>query len=190
MIERIISEELEPRAKALINKYVGKTCLLLSGGRTVWNDVLAFTGGNSHSDWDLMAVNDVGMYVPGRLEHWFSCHGEQLPGWEEVRMFHHEPARYRHSMKERHPSCIAWPVPTIGTSSLAAVYVALCLGYDRIVLCGAPLDDEGHFFDPSWVRTNFTNEARHDVWAEANRKIFDGKVKSMSGFSRDILGAP
>lgn len=190
MIERIVSEPLEARAQALVNKYTGKTCILLAGGRTVWADVHAFTGGNAHSEWDYMAVNDIGMYVPGRLEHWFSCHGEQLPGWELVREFHHEGTRHLHSMKDRHPSCIAWPVPTIGTSTLAAVYVALCLGYDRIVLCGAPLDDEGHFFDPPWVKTNFSNEARHDVWERARDNIFDGKVTSMSGFSREILGGP
>lgn len=193
MIEKIVSEQIEPRAQALVNKYAGKTLIMIAGGRTVWSDFARFTGNNWHSQWDVMAVNDVGMFYERPLEHWFSCHGGQIPGWSDVREFHHPPARYRHTMKYGnggHASCIEWPVPSIATSTNAAVLVGLIMGYDLVVMCGAPLDDDGHFFDPPWIRTNFSNEGRHDIWAEQNRKIFEGKVKSMSGVSREILGAP
>lgn len=190
MIERFIAEPLDPKAQALVNKYAGKTLILIAGGRTVWSDFQRFTGNNWSSEWDVMAVNDVGMFYDRHLEHWFSCHGEQLPMWSAVREFHHTAAKHRHSCKDRHHSCVPWPVPVTGTSTLAGVYVGLALGYDRIVLCGAPLDDSGHFFAPLSEKTHFAKSARHDVWERARDTIFGGKVKSMSGYSREMLGEP
>jgi hypothetical protein len=190
MIEKLVSEQLEARAQALVNKYAGKTLIVIAGGRTVWTDFQRFTGNNWHSQWDVMAVNDVGMFYDRHLEHWYSLHGDQIPEWSVVREFHFPAAKYRHSTKGRDPSCIGWPVPTIGSGAYAAANVGLCLGYDLIVLCGAPLDDGGHFFDPPWKATNFTKEARHDRWILSRDTVWEGRVKSMSGFSREILGEP
>ena len=92
-----------------------------------------------------------------------------------------------------------WPWPGHGTSSLNGCYTGLALGYDEIVLCGAPLDDSGHYFDPPTWHTNFVREIpdvdrggviQPRYWSEAKARIFDGKVKSMSGRTRDLLGAP
>lgn len=187
MIEKFVSEVLDTRAQKLVGTYKG-TLLICAGARSVWDDLKAFAE-KFHGKPDVMAVNDFGMFYPSHLEHWFSLHGEQLPGWCAVREFHHTPVMHRHTTKtQRHG--IPWAVPMMGTSSLSGVYVGLALGYDRIVLCGAPLNDEAHFFDPPWVATNFSNEGAHDIWQRANRDIFEGRVSSMSGVSREILGAP
>jgi len=87
-----------------------------------------------------------------------------------------------------------------GTSGLGACRVGLMLGYDDITLCGIPIDNSGHFFDPSWEKTNFQREIatkggriRGDgrrFWVNAKEKYFDGKVKSMSGYTKLLLGAP
>lgn len=84
-----------------------------------------------------------------------------------------------------------------GTSSLFATQVALSLGYDKIVLAGCPLDSSGHFYDPPYAPTNpaclYADEGfshlRND-WQAAANNLFGGDVRSFSGFTKDLLGAP
>lgn len=187
MIEKFISEPLPPSASELVDKFKG-TLLICAGAQSVWRDINEYSV-NAVAYYHLMAVNDIGMFLPHQLEHWYSNHGDQLPAWMQVRAFHHQQARYVHTAKHQRNG-IPWPVPTSGTSTLSAVYVALCLGYDRIILCGAPLDNSPHFFEGASAVTNFSAEGQHDIWDRANREIFEGRVKSMSGASRAILGAP
>ena len=189
MITNILTNPLTGNALNYFQKeeYRTRQLLILGGGHNVWDDYAAFT---RRSDGDVMAVNDVGMYFPHELRHWYSNHGDQLDGWNVVRQFHFDSTRVFHSNKEiRNPKYCFWPVVYNGTSSLAAATVGILMGYDRIVLCGIPLDDGGHFYNPR-ERSNFTNEAKERVWKNARDRWFDGKVKSMSGRSRDWLGSP
>jgi hypothetical protein len=64
------------------------------------------------------------------------------------------------------------------------------LGYEEIVLAGIPMDNAGHYFDPPWVATDLADSAVATVWREARDRVFDGRVKSLSGNTRDWLGAP
>jgi len=68
------------------------------------------------------------------------------------------------------------------------------LGYEEIILCGIPLDDAGHDGEPPWRRTNFTREVAGQInnpenrfWKEARLKVFEGRVRSMSGRTREWL---
>jgi hypothetical protein len=71
--------------------------------------------------------------------------------------------------------------------------VGIGLGYERMVLCGIPLDDGPHNGEPHWRKSSFTNEAadsddgmnRH--WKRARDLAFKGRVKSMSGRTKDWL---
>ncbi len=68
-----------------------------------------------------------------------------------------------------------------GSSSLLGALAGITLGYKKIILCGCPLEGlapEGNSYEafrPGWI-------------AEKDRVI--GKVKSMSGWTREFLGAP
>jgi len=188
MREKIISAQLSHEAEALVDKYRERICILLAGGRSVWQDFKDFACG-WHSDFDIMCVNDVGMFWPNHLEHWFSLHGDQFSGWCAVREFHYKPAKYLHACAPNNRA-IVWPVPQGGTSTMSAVYTALVMGYKQVVMCGAPFSDDGHFFDPLDRTSNFKHEALPERWIRARDTIFEGKVKSMSGLSREILGAP
>ena len=181
-LSRVIGEPLPEIA----GKYSG-SLHIIGGGRNVWEDIE-----NNKPTGDVMAINDVGMYWPKALVHWYSNHAPHLPIWAQARTFRKgmkdNPVQHLHSCYEGVKW--RWPFGGTGTSSLNAVYVALGLGYAPIVLCGIPLDDSGNFFDPHWVRSNFRREAHYDVWEFARDQVFDGKVKSMSGMSRQMLGAP
>lgn len=100
-----------------------------------------------------------------------------------------------HTQKIGNSQMVVWPWPGFGTSGFNAVLTGLGLGYEEIILAGIPLDDSGHYFDPPNTRTKFTQEVptlngelKH--WADAERNLFKGRVKSLSGRTREVLGAP
>ena len=183
----------------LYNKYTG--ILIIAGcGRCVWED-LEKAGVARNEDHDILCVNSMVEHYPGRVEHVYSNDHRLLPHWVGAR----RPKFIRNweQVKHIHSNNTAprgggnvWPWPGHGSSGLNAVYTGLALGYDQIWLCGIPLDDEGHYFDAPWIKTNFTHEVgsreNGDIkyWSNAARRIFDGKVKSFSGRTKELLGEP
>lgn len=182
-----------------------KSCsgsLIIAGpGRDIWEDL-----SQVNLNGDIMAVNDVGMHLPLPFKHWYSNDAKQLPFWLGAR-------RRRYQQEFPHPllhSChrgnvISWEWGNHGSSGLQACFVALALGYEEILLCGVPCDDSGHYFDPpeghrlqfnvnGWPKggtwSKFDRENERKFWTTARAHIFDGQVKSMSGWTRQLLGGP
>ncbi|MFQ5622443.1 MAG: hypothetical protein ACE5FS_03505 [Paracoccaceae bacterium] len=155
---------------------------IAGGGRCVWSDL------EGHWNGDVMCVNDIGMHFPGQVRHWYSNDAKMLAKWSAARrpllVARQERAILHHSCNPGH---IHWPWPGHGSSGLNAVYTGLGLGYDEIFLAGMPLDDSGHYFDPPWVKTNFVREVPERYWIRARDHIFKGRVKSLSGRSKEIL---
>jgi hypothetical protein len=72
-------------------------------------------------------------------------------------------------------------------SSLLAVKVALDDGAGKVILCGVPLSIGSNFNGTTPLRHSYAPYRK--AWEEAFPHI-DGRVKSCSGFTRDLLGAP
>ena len=188
-----------PYPEDMVDKFVGQRLVIVAGGRCVWED-LALLGvhGDANGGWHVMCVNDVVMHYPGLVTHMYTNDHRMMQHWLQARRplltRKYGPVKYTHSC--RVGGKYSWPWPGHGTSGLNAVYTGLGLGYDQIVLCGMPLDNSGHYFEPPWVVSNFESEVgvREDgtmmYWHNANQKLFGGKVKSMSGRTRELLGAP
>ena len=70
---------------------------------------------------------------------------------------------------------------TSGSSALLGVKVALKVGYDKIILCGCPLIGISG--------TNYNYKDFQSGWIAAKDLVM-GKVKSMSGWTKDYLGYP
>ena len=176
----------------LVGKYQGRKVLVVGSARCVWDDLSQF-----RHEIDVMTVNDMVIHLPGRVTHAYSNDAWRVPPMIQARrpkFVEQWGNPYGHSCNP-HEGVYVWPWPGHGTSSLNAVYTALALGYDEVILAGVPLDDSGHYFDPPWVKTNFTQEVKETesgprYWEMAAKKVFDGKVKSLSGRTRDLLGAP
>ena len=182
------------------DRYSGELWIV-GGGRGVWSDL------QNYRDQAVMCINDIGMHFPKKIAHWFSCHGDQLTTWSLARKF-----RYRFDSPLLHSTftgkkqwdvdisgIVKWPWPGHASSGINAAYTGLALGYDEIVLAGVPYDDDGHYFDPPeghslWSSENFHPQFGKDgfrtIWENANKWVFEGKVKSMSGMTRDVLGGP
>lgn len=78
-----------------------------------------------------------------------------------------------------------------GTSSMLAARIAMAVGFDKVILCGAPLSN-GPYLDgeDDWSRRNQNAlNSYRGPWRKAMHKgeIF-GKVYSMSGWTRELLG--
>lgn len=164
--------------------------LILGGGRSVWDDydrVRPWKG-------EIMAVNDIGMHLHDRLRHWVTLHAEYLPGWMAYRKGHlygSGDTPMTHSHKSKEGVDVTWSVCNVGgTSGLFACFLGLMLGYNEIVLGGVPMTNDGHYFDAPWYRTENEDATVQQVWREAQTNIFAGRVKSLSGHTRDWLGAP
>ncbi len=78
-----------------------------------------------------------------------------------------------------------------GSSAFFALMIAWILKYDKIMLCGVPLNAEPHWYDewempgPSWTPETLR------VWARfARRHKHMDKVRSTSGYTGYLFGTP
>lgn len=138
----------------------------------------------------VVAVNAAGRDFAGPLDHFATQHPELAAGWLLARERQNLPppgtlwcprtARRDQRLPWSHAE--SWG----GSSGLFGVSVALAAGADRVILCGVPLDATGHFDDPKPWR-----DALRYRSAWTCRAGFLGKhVRSMSGWTRQLLGAP
>ena len=180
--------------------------VIIGASRNVWQDYWDAPTKQA----DKMAVGNVSLFCPDKLDYIASMHRECLSAMKELRQHTVRFKWHRNENPETHGYGI-WPktfngvqipgkgivdrawtptdlgmTPNGGSSGLFAALVGLKLGYDEIILCGCPADN-GNFYDPEWVSDNFTKKRK--VWLGA-KEFFDGRVKSMSGYTRSILGGP
>lgn len=139
----------------------------------------------------IIGCNHAARDCPGRLDHWATMHPDQLPGWLATRRSagRPEPGRFWHARHRVVPAGIestaieSWG----GSSGLLCVAVAFELGVERVVLAGVPMNKaDAHYDDPRpWT------EARtyRQMWEFRLPRLL-GRVKSMSGWTRDVLGMP
>jgi hypothetical protein len=142
---------------------------------------------------DVMSVNIAGLVCPLNRRHWVSFHPDNLK--HLVPLTRDDPTQkdhiFTHSIKDAE---IVWdfddPELGNGTSGLLATLVALVLGYNPVILAGIPLDGSGNYNDiPGYRSVDWVSGSCHDKWLEY-RPLFINRVFSMSGFTREILGAP
>ena len=176
--------------------------IIVGSGRCVWDDLEKL--------WpitdDVMCVNDMIIHYPGEIDHVFSCDGYMLKHWWDARrppyrdQFKKIPQFHTVNNDQDVPKGYnLWAFAGGGTSGLAACFAGIGMGYEHIVLCGVPIDNEGHYWEAPWGKTNFQREIANSTgqirgdgrrfWVNAKEK-FNGRVKSMSGYTKKLLGAP
>ncbi len=171
---------------------MGSGRVAVGGGlyETVWDDYARVRPWKG----EIMCVNDAGMHLHDRVRHWVTLHPEYMPGWMAFRRGHlygsgDQPMT--HSNKAKPGVDVTWAMGQLGgTSGLYACFVALLLGYNEITLCGVPMTGSGHYFDPPWYGSEFADKPSQSVWKWAALNVFEGRVKSLSGWTKDLLGAP
>ncbi len=162
------------------------TALILGGASGVWEEAAEarrlFTPGL------LIATNHAGRDNPEPVDHWVSFHVELFPRWIAERARKGLPPAGQLWTAQRRIATdldVRRVANWGGSSGLLAVTVALELGCERIVLCGVPLDASAHYDSPeSW--REFGNYRK----AFITRQTQMTAVRSMSGWTRQLLGAP
>lgn len=168
--------------------------LIMGGGRCLWDDLARIDAAWSGQR---LAVNDIAGHYHGTIEHAATLHPEYMPGWLAYRDGHNYGNRghvYTHSDKARPGIQFAWSgLDTVGgTSGLFACLIALLMGYERIVLAGVPMDNGGHYFDPPGMASPHPLDDRPNTlaWEWARDNVFEGRVRSLAGNTRFLLGEP
>ncbi len=157
---------------------------IIGGGSDVLADYAAARK-LSHQH-DVLAVNDMIAEFPFRIKHAASVHPNRLPGWLNQRGYrkYNTPTSVWSNIRGNGVSNIVsddWR----GSSGLYAVRVALEMGYSKIILCGVPMQAEaGHYLRKKpWLQCEWFV----DRWP---RYCPRDNVRSMSGYTRELLGAP
>ncbi len=193
---------------ALLGKYSG-TLLIECPGHTFQHDTAQLTELCGEWRGPRMAVNYMGfLRETVTYTHWASIHTEFFK-WSRyigtpIKNLSSEGPRYLPLFQgEAHG---AYPVKGIsgvsdvnvwdvgingGTSTLFAAIVAIAMGYDRVVLTGAPLDGGGYLYgEPNKMGEQYGTRSIFLAWQQASLSVFKGRVRSVSGNSSRWLGRP
>ena len=170
--------------------------IIIGCSRNVWEEVEKLMPMNC----DVMCINDMISYYPYPMTHAYTNNERRLDTYWASRRFHYKQKQkgkpLMHTLSKWGEDYIGWPFHGNGTSAFNACKAAVLMGYDDIVLCGLPMDGSGHFWEAPWMRSPKGRRADEQywndisLWSEARKKIFKGKITSMSGNTRDLLGSP
>ena len=170
-------------------------CLVIGSARNWEEDVNAACELAEFNHFVL--VKRTGIIWPHKIDAWVSLHGDTIQAMYKQRLANgfSEPERIYCWEKTARSKCVThsggflFPGQTVSASSgIYGVKVALFdLKFDRVVMCGIPMDPKMGRFD------------HKDDWKHS-RAFFKGflqtlphmkeKVRSMSGLTKQHLGAP
>lgn len=166
-----------------------KLGLVLGGAACVWDDLAALEQILGET-WPglIIAVNDAIAACPRRIDHAVSLHPDKLPIWSCERARRGGNADFTTWSHQNTPAAPVdrdLPLRGSGSSGFHAIRIAQHLGCERIVLCGVPMDAGPHFHDGK----DWTDVKRYlPAWTQYKHEL--GDVRSMSGNTRTLLGAP
>lgn len=187
---------------SIAGKFKGRGVVVCGDAACVWADLEAFgcrdnsgRGMVRKDGFDFLTINRMVETFPGEIAHCYSNEPWLLDKFiaarrHEYRREFGEPA-HTHSCNKG--ARWRWPWGGYGTSGLGASLVGLALGYDTVVLAGIPLDNSPHNGEPPWRKCTFATEPPGKVnhnWERAIKLAFQGRVKSLSGRTREWLGPP
>jgi hypothetical protein len=170
---------------------MGKIAFVYGGAKTLQDDIDA-----AHAlckPDTIIACNDAGMEYEGVLPHFCTLHTELVPQWLEDRRSKclPDPLNFWTSNVKTIPECHAGLYKQVppwgGSSGLLCVTVAMHLGYDKIILCGVPLDRraEHYNYPGEWMDATRYRSA----WTK-HKGLMMGKVRSFQGWTAAIIGEP
>jgi len=194
----------------IAGKYAGKNAVVCGDAACIWEDLETLgarknAGGNRRGrvemeGFDFLTVNKLIETFPGNIAHAYSNEPSLLMKFIAARRteYRREFTTVTNTHSCNQGAKYRWPFGGHGTSGLGACLVALGLGYDKVIVCGMPLDNGPHNGEPPWRNCRFeVSEVASPKgggipshWERAIRLAFDGRVTSMSGRTQEWLGSP
>jgi len=138
----------------------------------------------------IFLVNDMIAKWPKRADYFCSLHAENLYGWISERERNKFPMGAEVWSDKGHPYKVVEKTATDwqGSSGLFAVKVALVENFDKLVIAGIPMETKHNHIERNreiWA----TAASFHPGWI-ANKVILKARVRSMSGWTKNLLGEP
>lgn len=192
-----VCQEVFQTMSYIIDRYSGKDLVILGAGSTLWQDYSKIF--DKHKG-DYMGINRVIIDFPGHLEHAVSAHSTSLVLLALLRRYYYPLQTHMntHSCQIEEPWAyenhlipqFLWDFPDYyhGSSGMVGVLAGLVMGYDNIVLAGMPMDETGYYCNPFWT-FKYIEHFMGD-WEKAAKSTFNGRVTSLSGNTRELLGEP
>jgi len=138
---------------------------------------------------DFMAVGlDCSDRVVSDIQHMATYHVEELEQFRARRQRIGANLDYQtHSHKA--PADRVWPLvarsPLSGSSAFLGCQAAVGMCYQKIILCGCPMQGQ------NLIKKRATGYDKFQKgWVKFAPQMFGDKVKSLSGFTRDLMGFP
>lgn len=166
---------------------------VLGGADCVWHD-LARARYICQPD-AIICVNHVGIEYPGAFDAWCSFHGSLLESWRREReKAGRPPAKemWVATTSDRYKQFSGYRMRTCGggSSGMFGTDVALDRGADKVILCGIPMTPTPHFHDRQHGKPWTEAEKHRAFWIKRAGYFQQAGVRSMSGWTRELLGAP
>lgn len=174
------------------------SALIVGCADRVWRDV---EEAQKLATFDkIYCVKLAGVHWKERFDYWITLHPEYMDDYEKQRHELGYPNGYEivaplvcelgdHGTKGTVHRRVSYRYPEMSSSASSGIYgakVALGDGHSRVVLAGIPMSNENHF---SRGRP-WTQKGCFVAGFEKSIPHMRGRVKSMSGMTREILGAP
>ena len=141
----------------------------------------------------IVAVKDIGITYP-HVDHWVTYHPERLKRElaQRRQLGYSDPKFIWTYDRIRLKDDLGVPIKRIGRKGGSSGYMGMWVGLevaDKVVLCGIPMDPKmPHYRRPKkrgWPEA----EMYRKVWLD-NLPLLKDRVRSMSGWTKDLLGAP
>lgn len=187
-----------------------KSALVIGCAANVWEDVKAACD-LVHYD-AVYCVKQIGINYPRTFQTWITLHPEAMDDYEAQRHNLGLPNGYEivappphelgmHGAKGNITRRVSYlwsnKSNASASSGIYGAKVALEDDFDRVVLAGIPMTPEAGHFKPE--SKNVAGQVRGKVWTQHNAFVSGfnfavpyliGNVKSMSGHTMKVLGAP
>ena len=163
--------------------------LILGGAPSVWEDLERAQALTAGRETIIVATNHAGRLYRGHIDGWATLHPEAFAAWRADRAARGLNTDYRAFMPRARGGVDAEVrlLCRSGSSGMYAAEVAvMAMGAAGAILCGVPIDAAaGHIHDPGdWEKAPLYRPA----FVAAKAEGFP--VRSMSGWTRDLLGEP
>jgi len=170
-----------------------KTALILGGAKCLYDDVEAAL--KLFTPDIVIAVKDIGITYP-IIHHWVTFHIDRTPRELATRRATglRDPECIWHHAKARNVPYLDVPTRKIvvkgGSSGMMGVLCALELGVDKAVLTGIPLDPAMPHYHRRKHGKPWRDATLYRAFWKQEAPTFNDRVRSMSGYTKELLGEP
>lgn len=141
----------------------------------------------NREDYTVFTVNFAAM-LPIKPNYISAIHGDYIDVYKKVACVKAEEFGWRKDFYTistfGHADLIYDDMGTSGTSGRFTVDAAKRLGFNKIILCGVPIDGSERFYGD--IKHDYTICMKQCEWLEQDSSI----VRSFSGNTSELLGAP